>query len=126
MEAYDTTCFNYSYPDLFFQMRQPVLEPLSEESREGAAIMLELIKAMGFLPELPESLYEAGKKGITAYLQEMGAFIQENPQHAKIVPVILAETLGYALGSVNQAMIVGLLISSNRAVKRRSRHGLSG
>ena len=117
METYDTTCFSFSYPDFFFQMRQPVLEPLSEESREGAAIMLELAKAMGFLPELPEYLYEAGQKGITAYLEAMGAFIQENPQHARIMPMILAETLGSALGSVNQALIVGLLISSSRAFK---------
>ena len=117
VETYDTTCFNYSYPDLFFQMRQPVLEPLSEESKEGSAIILELAKAMGFLPELPESLYEAGKKGITAYLNVISAFMQENPQHARIMPLILAETLGRTLGSVNQALIVGLLVSSSQAFK---------
>lgn len=117
MEMYDTTCFNFSYPELFFQMRQPVLEPLSDESKENAAIMLELIKAMGFLPELPEYLYEAGKNGITAYLGALGAFINENPQYLKIIPLIMAETLGHALGSVNQAMIVGLLVGSSKAFK---------
>ena len=117
MEMNDTTCFNYSYPDLYFQMRQPVLEPLSDETKENGAIILDIIKAMGFLPELPQSLYEAGKKGVTAYLEAMGAFVGENPQYMKLIPLILAETLGHALGSVHQAMIVGLLVSSSAEFK---------
>ncbi|MDO4539598.1 MAG: molybdopterin-dependent oxidoreductase [Syntrophomonadaceae bacterium] len=117
MESYDTVCFNFSYPEFYFQMRQPVLQPLSDESKEGAAIMLDLIKAMGFMPELPESLYQAGKEGITAYLGAMGAYIQDNMQHARLIPLILAETLGTALGSVNQALIVGLLVSGSKAFK---------
>lgn len=116
-ESYDTVCFNYSYPDFYFQMRQPVLAPLSSESREGSRIILELIKAMGFLPEFPQSLYDAGKGGISAYLGALGGYVQENPAHAKLIPLILAETLGTALGSVNQAMIVGLLVSSSSAFK---------
>ncbi|MGE5422904.1 MAG: molybdopterin-dependent oxidoreductase, partial [Ignavibacteriales bacterium] len=112
IESYDTTGFNFSYPELYFQMRQPSVEPVSSECKEGSAIILEIIKAMGFLPELPQSLYEAGKDGITAYLGAMGSYMNDNPQHAKRVPLILAETLGHALGSVNMAMIVGLLISS--------------
>lgn len=117
MEMYDTTCFSFSYPELYFQLRQPVLEPLSDESRENGAIILEIIKALGFLPELPRSLYEAGQKGITAYLETMGAFLGENPQFMKLVPIIIAETLGYALGSVHQAMIVGLLFSNSPEFK---------
>ncbi|AFM00476.1 anaerobic dehydrogenase, typically selenocysteine-containing [Desulfitobacterium dehalogenans ATCC 51507] len=117
LESYDTTCFNYSYPEFYFQMRQPVLEPISPEAKEGSAIILELIKAMGFLPQLPDSLYEAGKKGITPYLGTMNAYLMENPQYARFAPLILAETLGKALGSVNQALIVGLLINSSKAFK---------
>ncbi|PKM72542.1 MAG: dehydrogenase [Firmicutes bacterium HGW-Firmicutes-16] len=118
MEAYDTTCFNYSYPELYFQLRQPVLEPLSDESKEGSAIMLALTKEMGFMPELPQSLYEAGKDGITAYSMELMMFIQENLQYAKILPVILAETLSPVLGSVNKALIVGVLMGASKAVKK--------
>ncbi len=117
MESYDTTCFNYSYPDLYFQMRQPVLQPLSDEEREGSAIMLALMKEMGFVPELPQSLYDAGKDGITAYCMELMMYIQENMEYAKIMPVILAETLSPALGSVNQALIVGLLMGASKAFK---------
>ncbi|MBP1760851.1 MAG: anaerobic dehydrogenase, typically selenocysteine-containing [Firmicutes bacterium] len=116
-ESYDTVCFNYSYPDFYFQMKQPVMEPLSSESREGSRIILDLIKAMGFLPVFPQSLYDTGKEGISAYLGALGTYVQENPSYAKKIPLIMAETLGTALGSVNQAMIIGLLVSSSKAFK---------
>jgi len=117
MESYDCTCMTFSYPDCFFQLRQPVVEPISDECKEGAAILLEIAKTMGYLPELPESLYEAGKKGITAYLGVLNGFVKENPQYARMVPLIMAETLGRTLGSVNQAMLVGLLASSSKEFK---------
>ena len=118
MESYDTTCFNYSYPELYFQLRQPVLEPTSDELKEGSAVMLALIKEMGFMPALPQSLYDAGKDGITAYSMELMMFIQENMQYAKIIPVIVAETLSPALGSVNKALIVAILMGSSKALKK--------
>ena len=117
MEAYDTTCFNYTYPELYFQLRQPVLSPLGDELKEGSEIMLELMKEMGFVPELPQSLYDAGRDGITAYSMELMTYIQEHMELAKIMPVILAETLSPALGSVNKSLVVGLLMGSSRAFK---------
>ena len=117
METYDTTCFSYSYPELYFQLRHPVLAPMSDESREGSAIMLALIKEMGFMPELPQSLYDAGKDGITAYSLELMTYIQENMEYARIMPVILAETLSPSLGSVNQALIVGIIMGASKAFK---------
>ncbi len=117
METYDTTCFNFSYPELYFQMRQPVLKPLSSESKEGSAIILEIIKAMGEMPDIPELLYKAGKEGITAYLAAFGEFLTNNPELAKKAPLILAESLGTALGSVNSALLVGILLNSSKAFK---------
>lgn len=117
LESYDTTCFSYSYPEFYFQLRQPVLVPVSPEAKEGAAILLDLIKALGFLPALPGDLYEAGRKGITYYLGALQAYLQANPGHKKLAPLILAETLGQALGSVHQALVVGLLLNSSPAFK---------
>lgn len=117
METYDTTCFNFSYPELYAYMRQPVLEPLSPECKEGSAIILEIIKAIGEMPKLPESLYEAGKEGITAYLGAFGEFLTKNPELARKAPLILAETLGTALGSVNLALLVGVLLNASPALK---------
>ncbi len=117
LETYDTTCFNFSYPEVYFNMRQPVIKALSPETKEGAAIILEIIKAMGLLPEIPESLYEAGEKGITSYLGDFNQYLMDNPDNARFAPLILAETLGKTLGSVNQALIVGLLLNSSPAFK---------
>lgn len=117
LESYDTTCFNYSFPDLYFHMRQPVLPPFSPECKEGSEIQLLLFKAVGLMPELPQSLYEAGKDGITAYGMELMMFIQEHMELAGLIPVIVAETLGPVLGSYNRAIIVALLVGAGKAVK---------
>lgn len=117
METYDTVCFNYSFPELYFQMRQPVLKPLSPESREGSHIMLELMRKMNMLPEVPQSVRDAANDSITAYCMELMMWIQENMEHMRMLPAIIADTLGPALGSYNQAMIVALLIGSGTAFK---------
>lgn len=117
MESYDTTGFNYSFPELYFQLRQPAVEPISPECKEGSEIFVELFKACGLMPELPQSLYDAGKDGITAYGMEMMMWMQENMEQAKLLPVIMAETLGPVLGSCNKAIIVGLLVGAGKAVK---------
>lgn len=117
MENYDTVGFNYSFPELYFQLRQPVVEPISDECKEGSEIFVELFKACGLMPELSQSLYEAGRDGITAYGMEMMMFLQEHMELAKLLPVIMAETLGPVVGSYNKAIIVGLLVGAGKAVK---------
>ena len=46
METYDTVCFNYMFPEMYFQMRQPVTVPLSDECKEGSQIMVELMEVI--------------------------------------------------------------------------------
>ncbi|MEQ8200703.1 MAG: molybdopterin-dependent oxidoreductase [Syntrophomonadaceae bacterium] len=117
LESFDATCFSFSYPEFFFQLRQPVVEPVSPECKEGSAILLEIAKAMGYVPDLPDSLYAAGQGGITAYLGALTDFMKGNPQYARLSPLVMAETLGKSLKSVNLAMVVGLLVNSSKAFK---------
>lgn len=117
METYDTTCFNYQFPELYFQMRQPVIPPHSPECREGSWIMTELLDRMGFIPQLPQSVCDASKEGITAYCMELMMWMQENMEQLKMLPAIVAKTLGPALGSYNKALIVALLMGAGKAFK---------
>lgn len=117
METYDTVCFNYMFPELYFQMRQPVIAPCSEECKEGSQIMLELMDKMGAIPEIPQSVYDAARDGITAYCMELMMWMQENMEHIKMLPAIVAKTLGPALGSYNQSLIVALLMGAGKAFK---------
>ena len=117
METYDTVCFNFMFPDLYFQMRQPVLPPYSDECKEGSQIMTELLDKMNFIPDIPQSVYDAAGDGITSYCLELMMWLQENMEHMKMLPAIIAKTLGPALGSYNQAMIVALLIGAGKAFK---------
>lgn len=117
METYDTVCFNYSFPDLYFQMRQPVLPPFSDECKEGSEIMLMLMRKMGFVPETLQSLHEVGKDGVAAYCMELMMWMQENMEQVKMLPVIVADTLGPVLGSYNQALIVAIIMGAGKAFK---------
>ena len=117
MESNDTVCFNFSFPELFFQMRQPVIEPISPECREGSWIMIQLMKKMNLMPEIPQSIYDAAKTGITNYLPVLMGWMSENPANMKLLPVIMAETLGPELGSYNQALIVALIFGADKNIK---------
>lgn len=117
METYDTVCFNYMFPDLYFQMRQPVLPPFSDECKEGSQIMVELMDKMDFIPEIPQSVYDAAKDSITSYCMELMMWLQEHMEHARMLPAIVAKSLGPALGSYNEAMIVALLMGAGKAFK---------
>ena len=117
METYDTVCFNFEFPDLYFQMRQPVLPPYSDACKEGSQMMLELLEKLGAIPELPQSLFDAANEGITGYCVELMLWMQENMEHMRMLPAIIAKTLGPALGSYNQSLIVALLIGASKAFK---------
>lgn len=104
-------------PDLYFQMRQPVLPPFSDECKRGSEIMLMLMHKMGFVPETPQSLHEVGKDGVTAYCMELMMWMQENMEQVKMLPVIVADTLGPVLGSYNQALIVAIIMGAGKAFK---------
>lgn len=117
METYDTVCFNFEFPDLYFQMRQPVVPPYSEECKEGSQMMLEILEKLGAIPELPQSIFDAAKESITAYCMELMMWMQENMEHMRMLPAIIAKSLGPTLGSYNQALIVALLIGSSKAFK---------
>ena len=72
---------------------------------------------MRLMPVLPATLYRAGKEGITAYCVELMTFIQEHMEYAKLMPAIVAETLGKALGSCNKALVAALFIGAGKAFK---------
>ena len=58
------------YPDIFFQLRQPLVEPAAM-TRENSWIISSLAEEMDLLPEVPESLYQAAQKGRRHFGQEL-------------------------------------------------------
>lgn len=105
-ESWDSTFFTWT-PDVYFQMRRPVVEAAGEPL-EISEIHLRLADALGFIPELPAALYQkAGNR--MEYGLELMQYLQANPSAAAMMPFIVGKTLGPALGSTNLAALWGIL-----------------
>ena len=108
------------FPKVSLHMRPPVVEPEGEQIEAGE-IFLRLADRLGFVPEIPDTLYKAADTGdrfkFGAALME---YMQSDPKAAKSLPSILSKTLGKKLGSGNLAMLWGLLQNLPPAVQEMS------
>jgi anaerobic selenocysteine-containing dehydrogenase len=110
-EAWDGTFFSLTYPDVFFQMRQPVLPP-SGEALETSEIFVRLADRLGLIPEIPESLAEAARGDRMAFGAALLGYAGQHPEAVPMLPFVLAKTLGEAFGSAALSALWGLLMSS--------------
>jgi len=106
-EKWDGTFFQWNYPDYYFDMRRPVLQPDGEQVEE-AQIYIELAERLGMIPDYPSNLRELAKdrRRFAAALME---YMSSHPKAEPWLPYILAKTLGEELGSKNLALLWGLL-----------------
>jgi len=107
-ESWDGTFFAWTYPEIFFQMRRPVIEPEGEQL-EVSQILVRLADRLGRIPQIPQALYEAARKDRRSFGLALMSYIQGEPQAMNAMPFILAKTLGQELGSANLAALWGLL-----------------
>ena len=95
-------------------MRSPVVE-VEGEQKENAEIFTLLADAMGLIPEIPESLYEAAKSNdLKAYGQMLGEYLMASPEGGKAMHFVIAKTLGPALGSVHLASIFPMFMQMSK------------
>jgi anaerobic selenocysteine-containing dehydrogenase len=107
-ESWDGSFFAWTYPEIFFQMRRPLVEPEGERLEAGR-IMTLLADRLGMIPEIPGSLYSAAKKDRLSFGMELMKFARAEPAALKAMPFVLSKTLGETLGSGNLAALWGLL-----------------
>jgi anaerobic selenocysteine-containing dehydrogenase len=110
-ESWDGTFFPWTYPEIFFQMRRPIVNP-EEEPLEVSQIYTRLADRLGLIPEIPDSIYEAAKGDRLNFGMELMNFAQSEPRAVKTMPFVLAKTLGQKLGSANLAALWGLLMTA--------------
>jgi anaerobic selenocysteine-containing dehydrogenase len=110
-ESWDGTFFPLSYPEIFFQMRRPIVKP-EGEPLEVSQFMVLLADRLGLIPEIPDSLYKAAKGDRMSFGMELMAFAKSEPRALKNMPFVLAKTLGRELGSANLAALWGILMTA--------------
>ncbi|MCL1832898.1 MAG: molybdopterin-dependent oxidoreductase [Leptospirales bacterium] len=116
-ESWDGTFFSWTWPNIYFQMRRPIVE-VDGEQREISEMIADIADKMGFIPKIPESLYSAAKENRLKFGMELMNWGKENPAILKAIPFILTKTLGKELGSGNLANLWGLLMNTPKSFKK--------
>jgi anaerobic selenocysteine-containing dehydrogenase len=106
-EKWDGTFFQWGYPDYYFDMRRPVVQPDGEQVEE-ATIFVDLAQRLGMIPDYPSKLRELAKDRL-GFGMALMEYIRANPKAEPWLPYILAKTLGEELGSKNLSALWGLL-----------------
>ena len=110
-ECFDATFFAWTWPGMYFQFRQPIVPPPGD-GRENGMIYTALAEKLGLIPDLPTWLYRKASRGPLAFAMAFFSYMQKNPKAAKVLPFILAKTLGQELGSAHRAMLWGILAAA--------------
>lgn len=116
-ESWDATFFTWTWPEIYFQMRRPVVEPDGEQLELGE-IHMRIADKMGFIPEIPESLYAAAKENRIKFGMELMNFGKANPAVLKTAPFVVAKTLGKEMGSGNLANLWAMLMAAPGSFKK--------
>jgi anaerobic selenocysteine-containing dehydrogenase len=116
-ESWDATFFAWTWPEIYFQMRRPVVEPEGEQLELGE-IHVRIAEKMGLIPEIPESLRGAAKENRLKFGMELVNFGKANPAALKAMPFIVAKTLGMEMGSGNLANLWAMLMVAPGSFKK--------
>jgi anaerobic selenocysteine-containing dehydrogenase len=110
-ESWDTTFFPWTYPEVYLQLRRPLVTPPGE-CLEASQIVTRLADRLGLIPELPGALCEAAGGDRLSFGAQLMTLAAEVPEAMKIAPFVLAKTLGKVWDSAAKAGLWGLIMTA--------------
>lgn len=113
-ESWDATFFPWTYPEVYFQLRRPIVAPPGE-CLEASQIFTRLADRMGLIPELPEALHTATQGDRMNFGAQLMTCAAEIPDALPKMPFVLAKTLGEAWDSAARAGLWGMLMTAPKA-----------
>lgn len=118
-ESWDGTFFPWSYPGVYFQMRQPLVEPPGD-CREAAEIFTALADKLGLVPQIPEEIRQAARGPRLLFGAKLMEWAARQPAIRAGMPFILARTLGEEWGSANKAALWGMLMTAPKSLRENA------
>jgi anaerobic selenocysteine-containing dehydrogenase len=109
-EKWEATFFTLEFPDNYFHLRPPLLEPM-EGTLTEPEMHRRLCRELGaYTDDDLVDLRAAATEGIDAYAEAFFTVLADKPHLNKSLPLVLMETLGETLGAGNEqtAMLWGL------------------
>ena len=118
-ESWDGTFFSWTYPGVYFQMRQPLVVPL-ENCREAAQIFTDIADTLGIIPEIPEDVREAARGNRLHFGAKLMEWAAREPAIRSKMTFILAKTLGEEWQSANKAALWGMLMTAPQSFRENA------
>ena len=118
-ESWDGTFFPCTYPGVYFQMRQPVVEP-TENCLEASQIFTRIADKLGFIPEIPAEVMEAARNNRLDFGAKLMAWAAKEPTIRPYMVFILAKTLGEVWNSANKAALWGMLMTAPKSFRENA------
>lgn len=121
-EAYEINAFQYNYPEIVGQIKHPVIEETVGERKEAGQIWIDLTKALGYMPKLPDSLYKAAEKAVREqdripYFIRLLGYAAGHMKYFPMLAMLVGETLGKYMGSPTRAVVWAAYMTSPIANK---------
>jgi anaerobic selenocysteine-containing dehydrogenase len=116
-ERYAFNAFQLNYPECVCTVRPPVITKQIAERRDSAEVILDIAKATGAIPKLPQWLYDAGRKAAEtgdrmAYFGKLILWTAGHADKLPLLPAIVGETLGRAWGAPTKGVAWAALLTS--------------
>ena len=113
---------NRNFPEVYYQMNQPILKPAGD-TLDTSEILVRLADRLGLIPEIPASLEKAARGDRMKFGTELIAYTQSHLEVMKVFPLLLAKTLGRALGANGMAELWWNLLTLPEPVKANIARG---
>ncbi|AJH00208.1 hypothetical protein LF65_03651 [Clostridium beijerinckii] len=116
-ETYDFNAFQMNYPEVVAQIKHPVITKQIGERKEGGQIWIEMTKALGRMPHIPDSLDKAARRAVKEndyiiFLKSFIPYAVKNIKQANLFTLIIGDVLGKYIGSPAKAIYWAAMITS--------------
>jgi anaerobic selenocysteine-containing dehydrogenase len=118
-EAWDVTFFPWTYPDVYFQVRRPIVN-LPGNCLEAAQIHTALAQKLGLIPEIPSEIYDAARKDRLTFGARLIEWTKREPAVLSRIPFVLAKTLGRDWDSAALAGLWGILVTAPKVFRENA------
>ena len=118
-ESWDATFFPWTYPDVFFQMRRPIVEP-PEQCLEAAQIFTLLADKLGIIPEISSDVQLAAESDRMTFGAKLMQWAATEPSALPSMPFVLAKTLGRVWDSAAKAGLWGMLMTAPKVFRKNA------
>ncbi|MBU2430453.1 MAG: molybdopterin-dependent oxidoreductase, partial [Proteobacteria bacterium] len=118
-ESWDTTFVPVTYPEVFSQLRRPIVSPPGQ-CLEASQIHTLLADRLGLIPQIPQALYDAAKADRMTFAGELMTWAAKEPGAMKAMPFVLAKTLGKEWDSAAKAGFWGMLMTAPRQFRENA------